>query len=70
MKRQHIPPAQHCSPRKQPLCSSLLIAAALLLAPAGAGANQVFKQCGKSWVKHTEKLLPEQLTWRMKQRFA
>ncbi len=48
----------------------LLLGTALLLVPAAAEANQVFKTCRKSWVKQTEKLSPEQLAWRMKQRFA
>ncbi len=53
-----------------PCLASLLLSAALLMVPAGAGANQVFKQCKKDWVKQTKKLSPEQLSWRVKQRTA
>ncbi len=69
MKHQSTRPARVCNVRGGSL-ASLLAIAALLLIPAGAGANQVFKQCKKDWIKQTKKLSPEQLSWRLKQRSA
>ncbi len=57
-------------PRGSPLLAPLFLGAALLMVPAEAGANQVFKPCKKDWVKQTMKLSPEQLAWRLKERTA
>lgn len=68
MKYHPIAPARG-GRRRPPFIAWLLAAAALLLSPA-ADANQVFKDCRKSWVKQTQKLSPDQLAWRLQQRFA
>lgn len=70
MKHPDIVSARRSRPPSSTFAPSLLVAMVLLLTPAAADANQVFKACGKSWVKQTKKLSPEQLDWRMKQRFA
>ncbi len=70
MKHRPTRSAGSSGSRGRPLLTSLLVAAALLLAPAVAGANQVFKQCRKDWVKQSKKLSPEQLGWRLQEASA
>lgn len=49
----------------------LLLAGVIALAlPASSQANQVFKACGKKWVKQVRKLAPEQLAWMTQERSA
>ncbi len=70
MKHELTRPARGRRPRGRPILVALLACAALLIVPAAAGANQVFKPCKKDWVKQTKKLSPEQLSWRLEERSA
>ncbi len=49
---------------------ALLAVAGVLAASTPSGANQVFKACGKKWLRQVEKLPPEQLAWLLETRFT
>ncbi len=70
MKNSQSVSARRSRRRPMSFIVPLAVAVALLLIPAAADANQVFKVCGKSWLKQTKKLTLEQLEWRMQQRAA
>ena len=75
----HTAPS-HLSPHTSKACHILLgarlllawlvVGAAVMAAPATVRANQVYKACGKKWVRQAAKLEAEKVTWMMQARAA
>lgn len=70
MERTTNPRSSVFHPRRFELFALLFALAGLLAASAPCDANQVYKRCGKKWLRQAKNLTPAQLSWLLEERSA